>query len=105
MSEPAGADVASATQAGTGQAGTGQAGTGQASTAQPGDGPPSADPARPELVRSVAAGGAATITLNSPGNANALSTGLPTQLQSALDAALADPPVRGRVLPGAGRGL
>jgi len=51
----------------------------------------------------VAAGGIATITLDSPGNANALSTELVRQLGAALGSALADPGVRVIVLTGAGR--
>jgi methylglutaconyl-CoA hydratase len=44
-----------------------------------------------------------TITLNSPANANALSTGLLAELRAAVDNALADPDVRVIVLTGAGR--
>ncbi len=47
-------------------------------------------------------GGVATVTLNSPGNRNALSRGLVSGLQGALDAALADGAVRVIVLTGAG---
>jgi methylglutaconyl-CoA hydratase len=55
------------------------------------------------LVRSDTVGSVRTITLDSPGNANALSTGLLTQLRVALAGALADPGVRVIVLTGAGR--
>jgi methylglutaconyl-CoA hydratase len=55
------------------------------------------------LVRSETAGGCATITLDSPGNANALSTALVGQLRIALASALTDPGVRVIVLTGAGR--
>src|SRR5215470_16619051 len=55
------------------------------------------------LVRSETAGGCATITLNSPGNANALSTALVGQLRIALASALTDPGARVIVLTGAGR--
>ena len=55
------------------------------------------------LVRTGTAGGVATITLDSPHNANALSTGLLTQLRTALDAAMSDPGVRVVVLTGAGK--
>ena len=55
------------------------------------------------LVRAETAGSVATITLDSPGNANALSTQLLTQLRAALASALADPGVRVVVLTGAGR--
>lgn len=54
------------------------------------------------LVRTADAGGSRTITLDSPHNANALSTALLTQLRAALDAAMSDPAVRLVVLTGAG---
>jgi methylglutaconyl-CoA hydratase len=62
-------------------------------------GRPSAAP----LVRAGVAGGIGTITLDSPHNANALSTGLVSQLHAALDAGMKDPAVRVIVLTGAGR--
>ena len=55
------------------------------------------------LVRTETAGAVATITLDSPANANALSTLLLTQLRAALAGALADPGIRVVVLTGAGR--
>jgi methylglutaconyl-CoA hydratase len=55
------------------------------------------------LVRAESSGGLRTITLDSPHNANALSTGLLTQLRTALDAAMSDPDVRVVVLTGAGK--
>jgi len=55
------------------------------------------------LVRTGHVGGVATITLDSPGNANALSTRLLTQLRAGLDAAMADAGVRVVVLTGAGK--
>jgi len=55
------------------------------------------------LVRTETAGGICTVTLDSPHNANALSTGLLTQLGTALEQALGDPGVRVIVLTGAGR--
>jgi methylglutaconyl-CoA hydratase len=61
------------------------------------------DDSDPVLVRSQAAGGIATITLDSPSNANALSTTLVGQLRAALDGALFDPDVRVLVLTGTGR--
>ena len=61
------------------------------------------DGVQPTLVRSEPANGVSTITLDSPHNANALSTDLLTQLRAALDAALRDPGVRVIVLTGAGR--
>ncbi len=56
-----------------------------------------------ELVRADTANSVRTITLDSPRNANALSTRLLTQLRAALDDAMADPGVRVLVLTGAGR--
>jgi methylglutaconyl-CoA hydratase len=55
------------------------------------------------LVRTETAGEVRTITLNSPANANALSTPLLGELRAAVDAALADAGVRVIVLTGAGR--
>jgi len=55
------------------------------------------------LVRTETTRAITTITLDSPSNANALSTGLLTQLRAALEGALADPGVRVIVLTGAGR--
>ncbi len=60
-----------------------------------------ADPA--PVVRAETAGGICTVTLDSPHNANALSTGLLTQLRAALDQAMSDPGARLVVLTGAGR--
>ena len=54
------------------------------------------------LVRTTTAAGVATVTLDSPGNANALSTRLLAKLRIALDHAIADPGVRVIVLTGAG---
>ncbi|HEX5188618.1 MAG TPA: enoyl-CoA hydratase-related protein [Streptosporangiaceae bacterium] len=54
-------------------------------------------------VRAESSGGVRTITLDSPHNANALSTALLTQLGDALDAAMSDPEVRVVVLTGAGK--
>jgi methylglutaconyl-CoA hydratase len=56
-----------------------------------------------DLVRSTTSGAVATITLDSPHNANALSSVLVGQLHTALDEALDDPGVRVIVLTGAGR--
>jgi enoyl-CoA hydratase/carnithine racemase len=50
------------------------------------------------LVLSTTAGGLATLTLNSPGNRNALSTAMLTAITDALDAAEADADVRVVVL-------
>ncbi|WP_326552444.1 enoyl-CoA hydratase-related protein [Micromonospora sp. NBC_01813] len=50
------------------------------------------------LIRTATAGGIATLTLDSPGNRNALSTPLMTQLLDGLAAAVADPAVRVVVL-------
>ncbi|HVB43561.1 MAG TPA: enoyl-CoA hydratase-related protein [Streptosporangiaceae bacterium] len=80
-----------ADSAGTGKTGTGKTGTGKTDTAQA------------VLVRTETTGGVATITLDSPHNANALSTRLLTQLRTALDDAIADPDIRVVVLTGAGR--
>lgn len=55
------------------------------------------------LVRAERSGGLQTITLDSPRNANALSTALLTQLKGALDAAMSDHGVRVIVLTGAGK--
>src|SRR5258708_23101242 len=55
------------------------------------------------LVEAQSAGGIRTVTLDSPGNANALSTALLTQLRTALDDAMHDPGVRVVVLTGAGK--
>jgi methylglutaconyl-CoA hydratase len=55
-----------------------------------------------EFVRTGQAAGIATITLDSPANRNALSSGLLTELQAALAGALSDPGVRVIVLTGAG---
>ena len=55
------------------------------------------------LVRAETAGGVAAVTLDSPHNANALSTGLLTQLRAALDQAMSDPAVRVVILTGAGK--
>ena len=55
------------------------------------------------VVRAETAGGICTVTLDSPSNANALSTGLLTQLRAALDHAMSDPGVRVVVLTGAGK--
>ena len=54
------------------------------------------------LVRSEAGEGVARVTLDSPGNRNAMSVALLTQLLDALDAALAEPSVRVVVLSGTG---
>ncbi|MHB1432603.1 MAG: enoyl-CoA hydratase-related protein, partial [Streptosporangiaceae bacterium] len=55
------------------------------------------------LVRAETAGAVATLTLDSPGNANALSTGMLTQLRGRIEDALADEQVRVLVLTGAGK--
>src|SRR5258708_26438703 len=55
------------------------------------------------LVEAQSAGVIRTVTLDSPGNANALSTALLTQLRAALDDAMHDPGVRVVVLTGAGK--
>jgi methylglutaconyl-CoA hydratase len=54
-----------------------------------------------ELVRSEAAGEITTVTLDSPGSRNALSSALLTQLREALAGALGDPGCRVVVLTGA----
>jgi methylglutaconyl-CoA hydratase len=54
------------------------------------------------LVRFEAAGQAATITLDSPANRNALSAALLTQLHEALAGAVTDPGIRVIVLTGSG---
>ena len=54
------------------------------------------------LVRAQTAGPVATITLDSPGNRNALSSVLLTELHAAFSVALADPAVRVVVLTGTG---
>ncbi len=56
-----------------------------------------------DLVRTQTVSSVRTITLDSPRNANALSTRLLTQLSAALDGAMADADVRVVVLTGAGR--
>ena len=61
------------------------------------------DAERVPLVLAEVAGPVATVTLNSPGSANALSTRLLTELRAALDGAMADPAVRVIVLTGAGK--
>ncbi|HEX9065713.1 MAG TPA: enoyl-CoA hydratase-related protein [Streptosporangiaceae bacterium] len=55
------------------------------------------------LVAAESAGGVRTITLDSPHNANALSTTLLMQLRAALEAAIANPETRVVVLTGAGK--
>src|SRR5215475_6937439 len=55
------------------------------------------------LVRAESSAGRRTITLDSPHNANALSTALLAQLRDVLDAAMSDPAVRVVVLTGAGK--
>jgi methylglutaconyl-CoA hydratase len=59
--------------------------------------------ASPQLVRTELIDGTLTITLDSPHNANALSTALLSQLHSALDTTTVDPAVRVVILTGAGR--
>ncbi|HUJ05144.1 MAG TPA: enoyl-CoA hydratase-related protein [Streptosporangiaceae bacterium] len=61
------------------------------------------EPGGQVLVRAESAGGVRTITLNSPHNANALSSGLLSELQTALDEAMADTGVRVVVLTGTGK--
>jgi methylglutaconyl-CoA hydratase len=56
-----------------------------------------------DLVRTDRAGAVATITLDSPANRNALSSGLLTELHAALAGALSDAGVRVIVLTGAGK--
>lgn len=55
------------------------------------------------LVRADLTGGVAAITLDSPHNANALSSKLLTQLKAELEQAVVDPTVRVIVLTGAGK--
>ena len=55
-----------------------------------------------ELVHYALADGVATITLDSPANRNALSSQLTAELESRVNAALADPAARVVVLTGAG---
>ena len=55
-----------------------------------------------DLVRTDRAGAVATITLDSPANRNALSSGLLTGLRAALASTLSDTAVRVIVLTGAG---
>lgn len=55
-------------------------------------------PGAPALIRTTTVGGVATLTLDSPGNRNALSTPLMTELLDGLAAATADPQVRVVVL-------
>jgi methylglutaconyl-CoA hydratase len=55
------------------------------------------------LVRADDSGGVRTITLDSPRNANALSTALLAQLRAALEVAMSDPGVRVVLLTGAGK--
>jgi len=71
-------------------------------TAEHGDLPGGGD-TQARVVTTGTAGAVATITLDSPHNANALSTALLTQLQAALDAAIRDAAVRVVVLTGAGK--
>jgi methylglutaconyl-CoA hydratase len=71
-------------------------------TAAHGDLPGDGD-AQARVVRVGTAGAIATITLDSPHNANALSTAVLTQLQAALDKATRDAAVRVVVLTGAGK--
>jgi methylglutaconyl-CoA hydratase len=71
-------------------------------TAEHGDLPGDGD-ARARVVRVGTAGPVATITLDSPHNANALSTALLTQLRAALGKAISDAAVRVVVLTGAGK--
>src|SRR5260370_19649482 len=55
------------------------------------------------LVRAQSSGGIRTVTLDSPHNANALSTALLTQLRAPLADAMSDPGVRVVVLTRAGK--
>ena len=55
------------------------------------------------LVRAESTGAVRTVTLDSPARANALSTGLLTQLRAALEDAMTDRGVRVLVLTGAGK--
>jgi methylglutaconyl-CoA hydratase len=56
-----------------------------------------------QLVRARTANGIVTITLDSPHNANALSSRLLAELRAELERAMADPAVRVLVLTGAGK--
>jgi len=60
-------------------------------------------PGLAQLVRTELVDGTLTITLDSPFNANALSTTLLAQLHGALETATADPAVRVLILTGAGK--
>jgi len=71
-------------------------------TAEHGELPSDRD-ARARVVRIGKAGAVATVTLDSPHNANALSTALLTQLQAALGTAIRDAGIRVVVLTGAGK--
>ena len=62
-----------------------------------------ADASPAALVREQSSGRIRTVTLDSPHNANALSTALLTQLEAALEDAMGDPGVRVVVLTGAGK--
>lgn len=62
-----------------------------------------AGPAAAQLVRTGTDGEVRTVTLDSPHNANALSTALLMQLRAAIEAAVADTGVRTVVLTGAGK--
>src|SRR5258708_23723042 len=83
-----GADRDSTDRDGTDRDGTDQAGAGPA-----------------VLVRAQSSGGIRTVTLDSPHNANALSTALLTQLRAALADAMSDPGVPVVVLTRAGKGF
>lgn len=61
------------------------------------------DPGPTDLVRLEVSDAVATITMDSPGNANALSDALTSQLAVAIGLATGDPEVRVIVLTGAGR--
>jgi methylglutaconyl-CoA hydratase len=61
------------------------------------------DPGPAQLVRTEFVGGTLTITLDSPHNANALSTTLLSQLHAALESATTDPGVRVVILTGGGK--
>ena len=56
-----------------------------------------------ELVRSEVKDGIATVTVNRPDAMNALNPEVATQLKGKIEAAIADPAVRGIVLAGAGK--
>jgi len=60
---------------------------------------------RMPMVLSERRGAVALVTLNNPGQMNALAAELMSGLHDALDAALADPEVRAILLTGAGRGF